>query len=197
MISLLPIHRVIVIISITYAALVAVIVSIIWKFSYSPTLYASIKVALAGATALNALLLGIIYIAWQWIWSKIPILNTILFPNLNGSWLMEIHWLNHEANGVVNAEVIISQSLVRISMEVSSKNSDSETMMAQPKKDPESGRPLLYYVYRVIPKQTSINAGHPYEGAAILKFSNSSGNSLHGNYFTSQHTRGHFILTKK
>jgi hypothetical protein len=30
-----------------------------------------------------------------------------------------------------------------------SSKSDSQTLMAQPKKDPESGRPLLYYVYLV------------------------------------------------
>jgi hypothetical protein len=37
-------------------------------------------------------------------------------------------------------------------MEVRSVKSDSQTLMAQPKKDQESGRPILYYVYLVTPK---------------------------------------------
>ncbi len=69
--------------------------------------------------------------------------------------------------------------------------------MAKPKKDPESGRPLLYYVYRVVPKQLSNETGSSYEGAAILKFESTQTHSLRGNYFTSRKTVGHFVLQRE
>jgi SMODS-associating 2TM, beta-strand rich effector domain len=68
--------------------------------------------------------------------------------------------------------------------------------MAHPKRDPESGRPMLYYVYRVVPKNIDPDAGQAYEGSAILKLSNTGINELSGNYFTSRQTKGYFELTR-
>lgn len=197
MIGLLPLHRVIVAIAIAYAAIVALVVGLVWEFSPHPTLYGSIKVALAGGTALNLALIALFSFAWRWVWSMFPSLNLLLFPDLNGRWNMKIHWSGPEENGgIVAATAIIKQNLIRISMEVYSTGSDSETLIAHPRKDPESGRPILYYVYRVIPKQTHSDAGGAYEGAAILKFQNAPAGELRGNYFTSKYTKGYFSLTR-
>lgn len=110
---------------------------------------------------------------------------------------MKIHWVWGEREGTVDAIAIIKQDFTRISMEVTSPGSDSETLIAQPKKDPESGRPILYYVYRVVPRRMGVRSGLPYEGSAILRFSNSVSDALSGNYFTSQRTEGHFSLTRR
>jgi hypothetical protein len=99
-------------------------------------------------------------------------------------------------NGVVHASAVIKQDLLRISMEVSSRDSDSETLVAYPKRDPESGRPILYYVYRVVPKSIGPDPGHSYEGAAIIKLSNERVDQLSGNYFTSRQTNGYFHLIR-
>jgi len=198
MINLFPIQKVIVTIAIIYAVLVVLVLVSIQYFFGNPTVWFSIKIALGGAAILNLILLASIYIGWKWIWSTFPSLNTFLFPNLNGSWNMKIHWNGLNDNrGIVNADAIIKQNLLRISMEVSSEKSDSETMLAYPKKDPESGRPILYYIYRVIPKCTSDNLGDTYHGTAILKLSDSGINELRGNYFTSQKTQGYFVITRK
>jgi len=197
MISLIPIHRIVVTVAVIYALMVSVVLYIYWHYVDAPTLIASIKFALAGATALNATLLGIIFFAWKSIWKKFPILNTLIFPNLNGLWGMKIHWVGNDASGIVHANATIKQSLVGISMEVDSTSSDSETLLAHPKKDSASGRPLLYYVYRVVPKQIDVDAGATYEGAAILKFDAMENGSLKGNYFTSRQTKGYFTLERK
>lgn len=197
MINLLPLNRVISIIAVMFATVVALILLAVFEFSDHPTLYSSVKIALAGATILNAALLGFMYFAWERMWSRFPVLNTLLFPNLNGLWNMTINWTTASGSGVVEADASIKQNFVRMSMEVMSQRSDSESMLVHPKKDPESGRPCLYYVYRVVPKQTDTNSGPVYFGAAILKFSKSETDVLRGNYFTSQQTKGHFVLTKK
>jgi hypothetical protein len=196
MIGILPITRVVGIVAVWYAACVAAVVALIWRIADQPSLLSSVGIAFSGATLLNALLLFVVYIGWKKIWSMYPDLNRLIFPDLNGLWNMSIHWQNAEKSGVVTAKAQIKQDLLRISMEVFSRDSDSETLIALPKRDPESGRPILYYVYRVVPKNIKLDAGAPYEGSAILKMSNASYDRLSGNYFTSRRGTGHFELSR-
>ncbi len=197
MFNLISLQRVISTIAVSYAVLVTLVLFAYYTTVDSPSLSASIKIASGGALALDIAFLAAVHIWWKWLWAKFPSLNTLLFPNLNGQWSMTIHWIRDGIDGVANASATIKQDLLQISMEVKSDKSDSETMMAWPKKDPESGRPLLYYVYRVVPKQMDVSAGAQYEGAAILKFDGVGTGCLSGNYFTSQQTKGHFILKRE
>jgi SMODS-associating 2TM, beta-strand rich effector domain len=155
-----------------------------------------VGIAFSGATTLNFALLLMIYVGWKRLWSWFPVLNTLVFPDINGSWKMRIHWQKADASGIARARAFIKQDLLRFSMEVSSEDSDSETLIALPRRDPESGRPLLYYVYRVVPKNIKAEAKPSYEGAAILRLSHSEKGEFSGNYFTSRWTTGHFELTR-
>jgi hypothetical protein len=120
-----------------------------------------------------------------------------LFPNLDGEWEMEIHWRkNSETHGKVSAKAVIRQNFTRISMEVAAPDSDSEILIARPKRDPESGHPLFYYKYRAVRKQKGKNTGADYIDAAILRFKDEGGGKLNGNYFTSAHATGHFVLSR-
>lgn len=199
MFNLIPLLRVISAIAISYAIFVTLALFAYWKIVDSPNLWASVKVALAGAFVLDVALFAAVHVWWKWLWAKFPALNNLLFPDLNGQWRMKIYWVSDKGDGVANASATIKQNFLQLSMEVKSDRSDSETMMARPKKDPESGRPLLYYVYRVIPKQIDVSAGAPYQGAAILKFDGIGTNTdcLSGNYFTSRMTKGHFLLERE
>jgi SMODS-associating 2TM, beta-strand rich effector domain len=195
-ISILPITRVVGAVAVSYGVCVALIVAIVWKIGDEPTLKSSMGIALSGGTVLNLLILFLIYIGWKRIWSLFPVRNNLVFPDLNGAWKMRIHWHGMGTSGIVPARVQIKQDLLRISMEVYSRDSDSETLAAVAKRDPESGRPMLYYVYRVVPKKVRIDAGASYEGSAILKISDIGNDRLSGNYFTSKQTLGHFELTR-
>lgn len=197
MLNIIPPLRVISVIAVTYAVLVALGLYSYMAFDPGVTLWSAIRVALAGAFALDLALLAAVHFLWQRLWAMFPSLNTLLFPDLNGRWLMKIHWIGAKDSGSVDATATIKQDFLRISMEVRSDNSDSETLMARPKRHPESGRPLLYYVYRVVPKLTTAYAGPSYEGAAILKFDATQTDSLSGNYFTSRNTTGHFELQRE
>ncbi|MHC4042235.1 Cap15 family cyclic dinucleotide receptor domain-containing protein [Bradyrhizobium sp. 23AC] len=180
----------------SYAACVAAIVASIWKWGDQPTVWASIGIAFSGATILNLVLLFLIYVGWRQAWAMFPQLNQLIFPDLNGQWTMNIHWQTAEGSGLVAAKAQIKQDLLRVSMEVFSRDSDSETLIALPKKDPESGRPILYYVYRVIPKHNKAGAGSSYEGSAILRISSVGFDRLSGNYFTNRRGTGHFDLNR-
>lgn len=196
MITILPITRVIGAIAVFYGVCVAAMVAFDWQFGSETTLRSSIGIALSGATGLNLLLLFLVTIGWKRIWSVFPVLERWVFPDLNGEWKMTIHWQGAGKSGTVSARAYIKQDLLRISMEVFSRDSDSETLIVQPKRDPESGRPILYYVYRVIPKNVGQGGGGSYEGSAILRLSNSRAHRWGGNYFTSRQTLGHFELSR-
>ncbi|HEV2516050.1 MAG TPA: hypothetical protein VGV07_12425 [Devosia sp.] len=194
MLSLLPVDRVITVVAVAYAVTILLVVAIILTVFPSLSPWQTLTVAFSGATALQLLVLLVLNVAWKWVWSAIPALNQLLFPNIEGKWKMVIHWQREDRSGQVTATAVIRQTLLKLSMEVFSEGSESETLVALPRRDQESGRPMLYYVYRVVPKADKSDAGHPYEGSALLKLADK--NTLSGNYFTSQSTRGRFSLTR-
>lgn len=196
MIGLLPVRRIITTIAIIYAALVVIGISALHVFGTAPSALSSLRLVFAGGAILDVALVGMLYVFWKPIWKAFPSLNHLLFPDLNGEWSMTIHWSSNELSGVVEARAIIRQNLLRLSMEVASANSNSETLIAHPKKDPESGTPILVYVYRVVPRKIGANAGEPYEGAAMLRYATDGIPMLRGNYFTSRRTDGHFELVR-
>lgn len=195
MINLLPITKVIAAISVLYAVFISIILCFVYDVDTGVT--EGIIIALKGATALNLLLLGLVYFGWKWLWKKIPLLNKLLFPDLNGEWEMTIHWRWGNKEGVAQATAHIKQDFLKMSMEVSSEDSDSSTLLAKPQKDPESGRAILYYIYRNTPKLKNGNLSLPYKGTAILKLDHTSFNLLEGNYYTDRSTTGYYELKRK
>ena len=195
MINLLPITKVISAISVLYA----IFISIILFFVYDADTNFSevILIAIKGATALNFVLLGAVYFGWRWLWKKVPFLNSYLFPDLNGEWDMTIHWRWKGEEGVAKATAHIKQDFLKMSMEVASGDSDSSTLLAKPQKDPESGRAILYYIYRNTPKLKEGNESLPYDGTAILKLDHKNYDLLEGNYYTDRSTTGHYELKRK
>lgn len=196
MITLLPLNRVIVAVSVIYAVLVAAALALVAQTSKGPDMLGNVRIALAGSTGLSILLLFVFRFAWKWLWKVVPSLNTILFPNLEGNWKMTIHFESNGRKGEVIADAVIRQDFISISMEVESADSDSKTLIAQPKKDPESGTPNLYYVYQVEPKTGDLASRNPYKGSAILRYCRKDGEKLEGNYFTSRNTFGRFELKR-
>jgi hypothetical protein len=196
MISLLPISRVIGSIAVTYAVLVVLATIGVREF-IDDSAWKSIALAFSGATLLQFVLLGLIYVGWRPIWRVVPALNR-LFPDVNGEWVMHIQWQGPaQSGGDVKARAVLRQNFIHLSMEVHSPNSDSQTLIAQPKRDAESGRPYLYYVYLVTPISSSSDRGSPYYGAAILRFFEEDGGSFRGNYWTTQSTKGTFTLHRR
>ncbi|KKO62260.1 hypothetical protein VM94_04334 [Janthinobacterium sp. KBS0711] len=196
MITLLPLNRVIAGFAVFYGIVVSVIVGIATQQSDATHLYKNMKIAMTGSAALSLVLLFMFHIGWKWLWSMFPRLNTIFFPNLQGTWRMTIHYVVDGKKGEVVSQATIKQDFVKISMEVESPGSHSKTLIAQPKKDSESGLPLLYYVYQVEPKQVNASVSSPYTGSAILQYRNTTIDTLSGNYFTSRNTYGRFVLER-
>lgn len=134
-------------------------------------------------------------VGWRWAWGGIPALRN-LYPDLNGTWDVSITWNRAGQHGAVSAKAVIKQTLFRISMEVEAPDSVSRTLSAVPKKDPESGRAALHYIYLVTPHSRPGKASVSYYGAAILAVSDDNSVSVAGNYWTSHQSDGRLILKR-
>lgn len=201
MLTLISPLRVISVIAVSYAVFCMLVMLIATHIFQNMESWVAIRIALSSAVVLDLCLLLAVHFWWRKLWAKFPTLTNEFFPDLNGKWQMTIHWSGADKDGkpiggIVNAVAYIKQNFLHMSMEVQSEDSDSETLMAKPKKDPESGRPLVYYIYRVVPKNKHAEPAPSYEGAAVLKFNGTQCAQLSGNYFTSKMRQGFFTLER-
>ncbi len=134
------------------------------------------------AFVFELLILAIFVFGWRYIWKWFPQLNSWLFPDINGTWNAEIHWKWNKKTGVKKGEVHIKQTFISLSMELITDESESETLVVQPKRNSESERLQLFYIYRNTPSNTSSAKILPQIGTAILKFSPVDASVLVGNY---------------
>ncbi|MCU7368976.1 hypothetical protein N5E15_20570 [Pantoea stewartii] len=195
MINLLPIGKIVSSIAVIYATVCCLI---LWAvYDEYTTFTTALSIASGGSFLLNAILAAIFFFGWRKIWQRFPKLNDLLFPDLNGTWDMIIHWEWEHKKGTSHASATIRQSFLSIGMDVEADDSDSQTLMAKPIKDTETGRPALYYVFLTTPKhKADFVAQAPYKGTAILKLNLDGQQVLNGNYFTSRKTVGYYELTR-
>lgn len=195
MINLLPIGRVISLIAVVYGMVTCLI---LWAvYDKTNSFLSAISIGASGSAILHMLLLGVFYLGWERMWNRFPVFNKLLFPNLNGVWEMTVHWEWEGKKGTSNAKAVIKQNFLKIGMDVEAEDSDSQTLLAKPKKDGETGRAELYYVFLTTPKHTSNTENQgPYKGAAILKLGLDGNELLQGNYFTSRKTVGYYELKR-
>jgi len=191
LISLFPITKVIAWISGIYALSVITIALVL-----SASDIVALQTAVKGIAVLNLLLFFMAAAGWKFLWKWCPILNDWVFPDLNGKWMVEIHWNWDSKSGQKVATAFVKQSLLKFSIELKSDESESETLIVSPYKDAHSSRPGLYYIYRNISIAGAAKEQDPHIGAAILKVDQESKELLHGNYFTDRSTNGQFTLRR-
>jgi len=220
MLSLLPIPRLLALVAISYAALIAIAALLVQYLSGDPMPpRLMLSWAISGGATLQILLTLFFRIAWRWLWRLCPKLNDWLFPDLNGTWTMRIEWhgapeepaketMSRRRNvdappskprsGVVLSTATIVQDWLGISIEVKSPDSTSQTLSIAARKDPESKRFNLSYLFRVEPRGRPAPQGLPYRGAAILRHErDSEGTLLKGKYWTERHTVGEYELRRE
>lgn len=152
--------------------------------------------ALSGAAVIDVALIAFVYAGWRPLWGVVPSLNRWLYPDLNGRWCATIDWVKDEEAGRASGTVHITQDFFKMSIEMDAERSESNTVALCVRKDPESGRPLLHYIYEVREKYTEPGQNKVYRGAASLQLDAQSLDELAGNYFTSRGTGGRFHFAR-
>lgn len=77
MINLIPISKIIAIIAVLYAAIIAALLTALHTPDVS--ILSNIAIALKGATGLNLILILSFSFGWRWLWRMFPKLNHIFF----------------------------------------------------------------------------------------------------------------------
>lgn len=185
-----------------YGVIAAVIVACIWMWADSPSIYMSVSYVLGVCTFLSFVLLIVAEKLWRKLWNVFPNLNSKAFPIIDGDWIMDIDYQIHDdltgkiQSRKTQATAHITQTLFNISIKVDAKNSESETLNVQAKKEPASGVLKLYYIFQVTPWKTDNGANIPYKGAAILTLPSGTLDNIRGNYFTDRSTTGHYSFKR-
>ena len=190
MISLFPLTKVITVLCAIYGALLAILFAASGPNDLSENLISSLRYA----ALYEILILGALLFGWRYLWKWFPALNEFIFPDIHGIWDVEIHWTWGDKTGVKKGKAYIKQSFIGLSMELITDESESETLVVQPRRNSESGRLQLFYIYRNIPKNIGKQSPQPHIGTAILKFDPIKISALEGNYFTDRDTKGIFKL---
>lgn len=196
MIGLVPILLVIRWIAVAYACLTGLAFAILVTLGgQTMGIWPAATFALGGAGLLQLVLLLWFYYGWRKFWSWCPALNRWLYPDIHGTWDMEI--LLGGTNGTgrkIAAKAIVRQDFLRISMTVKAPDSRSVTLAAIPKKDPESGLPQLHYQFLVTTNPKAGQLGKSYHGAAILDLDHLGKGAITGAYWTTEETSGTYRL---
>lgn len=192
LINLFPITKVITWIASLYALSVSSL-----ALALNASGVAALGIAFKGMAALNFVLLVIAALGWRYLWRWVPKLGTWIYPDLNGKWVVDINWHWGDTSGRKKAKAQIKQTLLKISIELQSNESESVTLLVVPHKDVNSSRPGLYYLYRNEPSRGAAQTQKSHLGAALLKVDPDTNQRLRGNYFTDRSTNGQFTFRRE
>jgi hypothetical protein len=89
----------------------------------SPIKFGSLLVTIVGT-----ILVAIFNFCWRFVWSKIPILSKLIFPDLNGTWTgpLQTTWKDPATGlspGPIDTTVWIKQDLLNFSIQQQTKES--------------------------------------------------------------------------
>lgn len=195
MINLISLTKIILIFSLVYFLIVTGLIYLLPNIGVDGL--SDTRIAFLLGTVFEFILLYLFTSGWRKVWSWFPILNEWLFPDLNGEWDAKIIWNWDDKTGTKNGIVYIKQSFIKISVDLSTDESESTTLLVKPFKDPESDQPSFYYMYRSESKSLNHQEKTDHKGAAIIKRDIKNNNILSGNYFTDRKTFGRYTFTKK
>ena len=200
MVNLLPLAKMFSLFALLSLVIVTLISYILSLFGIDT--YSDLRLLGMIGFILELILIFIFTRGWRYFWKYFPILNQLIFPDLNGEWEVEIKWTwkggdDQVKDGVKIGRVFIKQSILKFSIDLITDESESTTLVVKPFKDPESDQPAIYYMYKSEAIDPNDEGRGEHKGAAILKVPLGSLNTISGNYFTSRNTFGRYTFKRK
>lgn len=149
---------------------------------FTSTLGAALRVAL--------IIESVLWLSLTLGWSYIPGFKERIFPEIAGSWQGHIHYVRDGAPQAKAAMLHVHQTLFSVRLLLETDESESETLVARPERDPDFSRFKLFYIYENKRKEGVQEAGRIYRGTAFIVLEPGRPNALSGAYFTEQGTVG-------
>lgn len=141
--------QVLILVTITTVCLVGIqAASELWA-GVTLSLFKSISIV---ATAIGSVFVLIANSVWRWIWKKFPILNSTVFPDLNGQWegSFQSTWLNPVSGhplGPISSKVTIRQNILSISVKQRTAESTSWSTQLIASANAEADIYRIWYSY--------------------------------------------------
>jgi hypothetical protein len=152
--------------------------------------------------AVGTVFLAAFNFLWRWFWRKVPALERIAFPDLNGTWATEIqtNWKDPTTGlspGPIEATVWIRQNLLSINVQQQTKESPSWSTRMFPYADSSADRYILWFSYDNKPHANVAGSSPDHEGVCQLEMNlNLDRNLMRGQYYTSRSTSGNMSLKR-
>ena len=159
--------------------------------STGPLRWASMSV-----TIVVSVLGGAASMLWRRIWRWFPVLETKIFPDLNGTWAGTLvsTWADpktKQSQSPINATIYIRQSLFSTSVQLRTPESRSWSTRCLLEADREGQIARVWYSYDNRPKAQVLHQSPRHEGVAWLEMDLSADpNRLVGQYYTHRRTTG-------
>jgi hypothetical protein len=134
--------------------------------------------------------------SWRWFWKKIPLLQRLVFPDLNGVWKGNLvsTWIDPttgQPKPPIPTEITIRQGLLSTSVSLKTGESYSYSTRAFLEPYRATRRYRISYNYCNAPKAALGHRSAPHDGSAYLELDlDGDENHLTGSYFTSRKTTG-------
>ena len=170
-----------------------------WWTGASPSLFKFVSLV---ATIIGTIFVIAANSIWRWIWKKFPILNKLLFPDLNGQWEGELQttWVDPVSKNVpgpISTTVTIRQSFFTIHVRQRTKESPSGSTRVFPEADSDADIYRLWYAYSNKPIAAVAERSSNHDGVAWLEVSlDDNPDELCGQYYTSRRTTGDLVLRR-
>lgn len=140
-----------------------------------------------------------LFIKWLW---RIRLFHGWLvpFPDLNGTWLGEIHsdWINEDTGEKISpipAMLTVRQTFFHISCVMQTKEMRSDSYVEGFLIDNERQVRRLAYLYQSRPRISVHDRSMPHDGTAVLEVIESDKRKLKGRYWTERKTTGEMEFT--
>jgi hypothetical protein len=140
-----------------------------------------------------------IFTKWLWRWTALKGW-LVPFPDLNGTWLGEIHsdWIDSESGNKVSsipAMVTIRQSFFNISVVMQTAEMRSDSYVEGFQINPDKQIKRLSYSYTSSPRILLQHRSTPNDGTVVFEIIQSSPMKLKGRYWTERKTTGELNFT--
>lgn len=170
-----------------------------WWTGQTPSLFKTVSLI---ATLIGTVLVAAANWTWRGVWRRLPVLNKVFFPDLNGVWegTLQTTWVDPAtgtAPAPIHSRVIIRQGVLQFSISQRTAESDSWSTMVLPEAEPEADRYRLWYAYSNKPKAAVAHRSSKYDGVAWLELAlDNDPDELRGQYYTDRRTTGDIKLRR-
>ncbi|AZO77228.1 MULTISPECIES: hypothetical protein [unclassified Bosea (in: a-proteobacteria)] len=134
-------------------------------------------------------------LSWRWLWEHCPVLERVVFPDLNGEWsgTVESTWSPDTATprpDPIHVTIIITQGLFETHVSAETLRAESESTRCIVERT-KGGRARLWYSYETKARLTHADGNPPHTGVAWLEMAvDKDRERLVGGYFTDRKSTG-------